>query len=727
MIIKPIKIADIDIVAQVAAECFADDHFYASLHSDREQRKELLKKLFIESIHICILHGHAYFYESKGECIAFALWFNYNRLKKLDIKAFNHIFTSTDNHLEGKLKEELHSIENILNGSREYFYLLAIGVTPSHRRQGIATTLVRKMLDTYPQYNLFADVSNQRSLKIYEQLGFEILEKSGSCTFIRLLSQQKDYCIPEDNNIYLAIPNTCSAESFFNKKVKSQPITLPYMEVIETGCPFFRQSLYQSCPARLIKISYIELLRYQRFINILNFQEIELTIDNTSCLVYVYSGHDERNIIYNNEIHHSLYCKQCEWSIVPDVYISVPILYNNIDKLIQTHNQHDEFTINRVLTSLDFRTTYEAGIPVKDLDSRCFKYRIHRFYLGKVTVQIQSEDQISFNGLANKINIGTPVEIGLIISVDEMTQCGVLHLISLSCGLPITQLLDSVSRNQINIIKATSQSENFYQYIKNEFDLEKKGTAKSFITIPQKREEIGNDLLASMLFCETLYEDNESIGKVADKEIVQKLVSPTGIAQYNYACVFAHTNIVMQISDTLQGSVTERIIKESITLFYIELILFEEAAIYIADDRIVNFLTQLDQYSPNQVLKNINLIISNHVRTIEFWDIQMNYPSSKKSVDDIRRAFKIRKEQEKIECNKAQLLTIHQIRSAIVDRTEASIVSAAGIILTVISVIDIITDTSKSPILSVVALLVGILLLIKRSIFQRIISVSRIK
>lgn len=410
MIIKPIKIADIDIVAQVAAECFADDHFYASLHSDREQRKELLKKLFIESIHICILHGHAYFYESKGECIAFALWFNYNRLKKLDIKAFNHIFTSTDNHLEGKLKEELHSIENILNGSREYFYLLAIGVTPSHRRQGIATTLVRKMLDTYPQYNLFADVSNQRSLKIYEQLGFEILEKSGSCTFIRLLSQQKDYCIPEDNNIYLAIPNTCSAESFFNKKVKSQPITLPYMEVIETGCPFFRQSLYQSCPARLIKISYIELLRYQRFINILNFQEIELTIDNTSCLVYVYSGHDERNIIYNNEIHHSLYCKQCEWSIVPDVYISVPILYNNIDKLIQTHNQHDEFTINRVLTSLDFRTTYEAGIPVKDLDSRCFKYRIHRFYLGKVTVQIQSEDQISFNGLANKINIGTPVK-----------------------------------------------------------------------------------------------------------------------------------------------------------------------------------------------------------------------------------------------------------------------------------------------------------------------------
>ena len=181
---------------------------------------------------------------------------------------------------------------------------------------------------------------------------------------------------------------------------------------------------------------------------------------------------------------------------------------------------------------------------------------------------------------------------------------------------------------------------------------------------------------------------------------------------------------MIQLSDTLQGSMTERIIKESITLFYIELILFEEAAIHIANDKIVNFLTQLDQYSPNQVLRNINFIISTHVRTIEFWDIQMNYPSSKKSVADIRRAFKIRKEQEKIECNKAQLLTIYQIRSGIVDRTEASILSAAGVILTVISVIDLITDTSKSPLLSITALLVGILLLIKRFIFQKILSVS---
>jgi hypothetical protein len=71
-----------------------------------------------------------------------------------------------------------------------------------------------------------------------------------------------------------------------------------------------------------------------------------------------------------------------------------------------------------------------------------------------------------------------------------MTQCGVLHLISLSCGLPITQLLDSVSRNQINIIKATSQSENFYQYIKNEFDLEKKVQLKVLLPFLKKGKKL---------------------------------------------------------------------------------------------------------------------------------------------------------------------------------------------------------------------------------------------
>ena len=104
------------------------DHFYASLHSDREQKKRTSQKLFLQKHPLFVsLHGHAIFMNQKGECIAFAYGFSITGSKNWTLKhLILMIFTSTDNHLEGKLKEELHSIENILNGSREYFYLLAI-------------------------------------------------------------------------------------------------------------------------------------------------------------------------------------------------------------------------------------------------------------------------------------------------------------------------------------------------------------------------------------------------------------------------------------------------------------------------------------------------------------------------------------------------------------------------------------------------------------------------
>lgn len=723
MTIHSITEADIETIANLAGACFIDDSFYISLSTDRNERLTAIQTIFSESIRICIAYGDAYYYKSDGVAVAFALWFNYSKLKKENPTAYNHIFPGISHHSDGyKLHNEYNSIKNLLDFSTEYLYLLAIGVQESHRRQGIATLLVNAEKETYPQYNLFTDVSNPQSVKLYQNLGFDILGEKESCTLIRFLSTQDNYQITKNTQLFLALPEHFPIEQLLGRKVQPFLATLPHIQTMQGQGAAFKQSVTCTSRAKVIALDYDELLTYQRYINVLNYQEIKLNIDKKNILVYVMSANECSQQELSSYIQPTFTNKACEWSLIPDIYISIPIRYRNLNKIIEIHNKQDDFTINRILTSLDFRTIYEAGIPVKELDKQGFKDRIARYYLGKIAVQIQSESEITFNGVNNSVNnIGNPAELGIIISIDHTTQCGVLHLVSLSCGLLLTQLLDSISRNQINIQTATS-SENLYSYIKREFDIEKKGTAKSFITVPQKREMIQNDLLASILFCETLYDDDESIGKVADAEILKKLESLTGSAQYNYACVFSYTNVLIQMSDALAGSITERIVKESVTLLYIELILFEEAAIHIANDEIVRFLTCLDKYSPDTVLRNINFIISNHVRTIEFWEIQMNYPSSKKSVNDIRRSFKIKKEQEIVERNKTQLLTIYQIRSGIVDRTEASILSAAGIILTVISVTDLITDSSKSPVLSLIALLIGIVLLTKRFIFQKILT-----
>lgn len=728
MNIKSITESDIQDIAQLACQCFVDDPFYIGVHPDREQRKSELEKIFTGSIRICMEYGHAYYHEAEGQPIAFALWFNYNRLKLQNTTYYKHLFpTEGGSLMSSAIKKELDEIEALLNESTEYLYLLAIGVGDGYRRQGIAKQLVSSVKEAYPQYSLFADISNRKSVELYRKLNFEIIGEHEQCIFVRHRSNQGEYSLSKDQPIFIAIPQQLPTELFINRNIPSKSITLNYIQSTTDSHPIFKQSLYHSTKAKLISVDYDELLAYQRYINILNFNEITVKIGQQKILIYVSNTEEYKHQAISASIEQTILRKSYEWAFIPDTYLSIPVAYQNVNKLIQAHLLHDNFMINRLLSSLDFRTTYEAGIPVRGLDNRNFKYRISRYYLGPITIQIQAEKEISFNGSdqSTSESIGSPVEMGLVIAIDQMTQCGVLHLISLSCGLLITQLLDSSSRNQLNI-KNKNETENLYEYLKREFDIEKKGSAKAFITTTRKREEIRDDMLASMLFCETLYEEGEALGKVVDTEIRRKLETENGMAQYNYATVFAHTNILIQISETLAGNLTERIIKESITLFYIELILFEEAAIHIANDQIVRFLTSLNKFSPNTVLKNINFIITDHMRTIEFWDIQMNYPSSKKSVDDIRKAFKLRKEQETIERNKTQLLTIYQIRSDIVDRTEASILSAAGIILTVISVTDLITDASKSPVLAVIALLVGILLLTKRFIFQKMLTKRRI-
>lgn len=228
-----------------------------------------------------------------------------------------------------------------------------------------------------------------------------------------------------------------------------------------------------------------------------------------------------------------------------------------------------------------------------------------------------------------------------------------------------------------------------------------------------------------MLFCETLYDEGVHLGKIADKDILNILSDQNGNAQYNYATVYSYKNVLLQMSETFQGGIYERLIAESITLFYIELVLFEESAIEIANEQIIQFLADIDKYSPRQVLKIINTIISEHVKSIDFWNIQMNYPSSKKSIDDvIRKAFGIDNLRSILRRNQKELMTIYDIRSVLVDKTEAILISVIGVVFTIISVVNLISNFQNLPVIltilfSVIIIVYGVRKYLNRHIFHK--------
>lgn len=730
MLMSSITRNDIEYVARLAGKCFIDDSFYMDLSKNRKDREEKIVNIFKKSIEICIDHGIAFGFKDNGNFISFILAFNYSDMVTNHRDEFCHIFGggSGNKRLKYKLKSELHSINSrIIGDSKEYIYILAAGVQEEYRRKGIATKMIETIINTYPQYNLFTDLSNHMSWPIYERLGFERLEVEAGCILTRYMSGQDEIDI-NLNELKLAVPVDFDTARVLGRHIAGRIIKLDHVETVTGEFPFFRQSVTGSAQARIIDVDYDELLKYQRHINVLKFVEIKCVDDSSGdiFLAYVSDNAENKGMILKGCSGKYLENKAAEWSLIPDCYISIPIKYSSEKDFINCSGK-DSFLVNRLLTALKFRTDYEAGIPLKNMeqnmDDRGFKDRIRRYYLGTVRIQIQGEKTISFNGIDIKEEkICEPVDVALLISVDKNTRCGVLHMVSLSCGLLISQFLDSVSRNQISIIadeNDPNQTINFYSYLANRFKVYKKGSAKAFLTIPKMKKNVPDDLLASLLFCETYYNDGELLGTVVDKEITGLLSDEQGIAQYNYASVYTYSNILMQMSESLSGSLTARIVKESITLFYIELLLFEEAAINIANDEIIKFLTNLDEYSPKVVLRSINLIISEHVKSIDFWDIQMNYPSSKKSIDDIRKAFKIENLREIIKRNLDQLLMIYDTRSDIIDKTESSILSTIGAVLTILSVISLIMDPSQWKSLGIAGLIVGLFIVLKNVLFKR--------
>lgn len=723
--VTPILDEHIEEIAGLAVECFQDDPFYSLLSGQENERREKIREIFRRSIGICIHQGYAFGVCEDGAFVAFSLWFNYEHLKSCCQAEFNHIFYGDRKVPESddQFSFESKKIDETINGNREVLYLLAIAVAKTHRRKGFASEMIRVVQNAMPHLGIFADVSNQDSVMLYERLNFAVQEEVCGCRFVRYYSHQEDIPVISDEKgrrVWLAVPDRFDIGHLGISADQEETACVEFLQTAgDARNSYFRYSFYESSKIKLLLVSYYDLLKYQRYINVSFFDEIKYKIGRKIVVAYLTDRPEFPGLTDHRE-HQRLCQGKKEWDIIPDVYISIPVEYSGISVEAAMDSRKDEsFLVNRILKALEFRTTYEAGVPTekprlkngkddtdqccerqtlkvaRELDNERFKYRIKRYYLGSVEMQILKEKTLHFNGTEDMdVPYGNPIRVEMVLSVDMKTRCGVLHLVALSCGSLITQLLDSVSRNQL-YVKIDEGYRNLYGYLYSRFKIRKKGVARNFLTVMDRRDNIQDDLLASMLFCETLYEDGECLGKVVDEEVVAILSSRNGNAQYNYATVYTYRNILLQMSDSFQGKLYDRIYMESVTLFYIELILFEEAAIEIANDEIIRFLGTIDDYSPRNALKKINTVLSEHLKSIEFWNIQVNYPSSQKSIDDIRTAFHMDETRKMIGRNQKELQMIYEMRSDIVDKAEATFFSALGAIFTIISVMNFIADPNN--------------------------------
>lgn len=419
---------------------------------------------------------------------------------------------------------------------------------------------------------------------------------------------------------------------------------------------------------------------YQRVLN--TAQVLECT--SGDILFYEHKIDYTEAPLLNQTLMDMIKVRSTEWSLIPDVFVSIPVQYMDKEKLMSSCADD---VAESLLVDMDFRTHYEAGVPstldkVDDLAS--FKKRIRRFYLGKVKIQIFSE--ITANNYANVGDaIGPGAFVDIYISVDTESNCAVLTWYSLSSPFLVSHLFDNVIRNQIMIVGADS-CVNFYDYIKAKFGLIKRGTPKIFSVFPCDKKKLTKSQLASLLVGETIYPEGENFGEIIDEDILSIVQSDYGMGQYDRAFVCAYSNAVLQFSEDFSGSISERLCEESITLFYIELILFEEAAIHIADREIINLFTSGDTAEPIEFLSKVAAIYDGYSRTIDFWDIKVNYPTSQKSIAMLRRSFRIKDQLDEMKRNQEQLQTVFDTKCDIIDRKDSKRMDTSLAIISILAI-----------------------------------------
>ena len=584
-------------------------------------------------------------------------------------------------------------------------YLLSIAVAPEMRGQGLATCLLDVQLRRFNQSHHFvSDVSNESSLGMYRKRNFEIStidddyflvchECNAPLHSVSFEETIKVF-VPEDNLLGEFWP--CQKEDWAKRYLPNVSRHEHDAEKSFSDLATFRPADKEGTlvPSRLLPLSQDEFYQFQRYIN--------LSICNERYYgdaIYYESNYDVKTTqLYSEVLQKMLPSRKTEWAIVPDTFISSPMKYESLGKIEKciAGKTADE-KVEALLRLLDFRTQYEAGIPnvAQEVDSfSSFKDRIKRYYLGKVVVQIFAEVEPD-NPNADRDPIGAPAYVDLLVTVDTKSNCAVLTCVSLSTPFLISHLLDNVIRNQLYVCDS-SRNVNFYDYVSEHFGLVKRGMPKMYVLIPKGRECMTKHQIASLLVAETIYPDGELFGRIIDSDIVGIAESENGMGQYDRATVLAHTNVVLQFGSNVCQPVGQRIDEASIVLFYIELILIEEAAIHIADHEIEQlFFLESAINDPQRFLQEVDKINDDYYKTMAFWDLQLNYPTSRKSIKMLRDAFAIREQLEYMQRNQTELKNAFETKSDLIDRKEANRVNVALAVLSVLAVFSALTDSHQ--------------------------------
>ena len=96
-----------------------------------------------------------------------------------------------------------------------------------------------------------------------------------------------------------------------------------------------------------------------------------------------------------------------------------------------------------------------------------------------------------------------------------------------------------------------------------------------------------------------------------------------------------------------------------------------QVPLLVSDKTTSDLMAEVMRIEPTEFLTRARTITNRYLNTVDFWNVSVNYPSSQKSLQMIRKSFLIDDLKEKMEYNQKQVGNIFDINREIVDRQEA--------------------------------------------------------
>ena len=419
-----------------------------------------------------------------------------------------------------------------------------------------------------------------------------------------------------------------------------------------------------------------------------NFKEYEIE-DEYSLF------HKESNYFISDTIIDSIEC----YDII-SFNNSFLYVYDNKYKDLELNNETKKYQEKDFVFDV-FILYQTTGIlkNIKECNTEISKILINKLKFRSETEDKQISERLKFYDLGivntniyhertdetDDYNLMQNIELNLILVNDIYSKLQIVIMYKLSSNFKISQILDNAIRNDLTI-EYNNKNLTINEYLFSIYNIKTVYTPLFYLNSTQERKNFVKSDIASLLMCETIYDQGYELGVLIDDELLSIVNNKQGLGQYDRTCTLAYDNILLDLGSPVFQNEADNIKNISVTLYYIIMIAFESCAIHSTNNKIVEDLKQVKKINTKKFMKQNQEIYIEYLKSSTFWNLNLKYPSTNKSLKMIRKYFKVTDSLNTLEFNKKEMNNLFNIKQELLDRRAATTLNFTILLLTLIQV-----------------------------------------